>query len=124
MVIPEIAELLKREAAEKSSLGGPTPIVIMGIEAHICVQQTALQLAQLGYEVYVLADGVSSIHHAGEVPIALDRMRQSGVLVTTSESFLFNAMGDASRAEFKAFAKLIKEAKAGTEGALGGLLSF
>jgi nicotinamidase-related amidase len=62
-------------------------------KAHICIQQTALELADKGHEVYVLADGVSSINHKGEVRIALDRMRQAGVFVTTSESFLFSAVG-------------------------------
>lgn len=63
------------------------------MKAHICIQQTAIELVELGYEVHVLADGVTSIHHKGEVPVALDRMRQAGVYVTTSESFLFTYMG-------------------------------
>jgi len=126
MMVPEIATLLAKEVVGGCSYGlihrGPTPLVLMGIEAHICIQQTALELADKGYEVYVLADGVSSINHKGEVPIALDRMRQAGVFVTTSESFLFSAVGDANRPDFKAFARLIKGAKPTTANTLAALL--
>lgn len=52
-----------------------------------------------GYDTYVLADGVTSIHPA-EVPIALERMRQGGVKVTTSESFLFSCMGELTMSPF------------------------
>ena len=50
--------------------------------------QSTLDLLQLGYDVYVLADGVSSCNKE-EVPFALARMRQAGAQITTSESLLF-----------------------------------
>jgi nicotinamidase-related amidase len=68
--------------------------VIVGIESHICVAQTTIDLLANGHKVYVLADGVSSCNPQ-EVPIALDRLRKEGAVVTTSESFLFECMGDA-----------------------------
>lgn len=67
----------------------------MGIESHICVTQTTLDLLANGHKVYILADGVSSCNPQ-EIPIALARLRAAGAVVTTSESFLYECMGDAS----------------------------
>lgn len=69
--------------------------VIVGIESHICVTQTALDLLQDGHAVYVIADGVSSCNKE-EVPIALARLRQAGAVVTTSESWIYECAGDAA----------------------------
>lgn len=70
--------------------------------------------------VYILADGVSSCN-ANEVPIALARLRQAGAIVTTSESWLYEVMGDAGIPEFKAMAGLVKENSARTKEAVGKL---
>ncbi|KKY18258.1 putative isochorismatase domain-containing protein [Diplodia seriata] len=91
--------------------------IIVGIESHICVTQTALELLREGHKVYVLADGVSSCNKE-EVPIALARLRHEGVVVTTSESLLFELISDAAIPEFKEMAKLVKETKESTSQAL------
>lgn len=57
-------------------------------QSHVCVLQSCLDLLELGYNVHVLADGVSSCNRE-EVPIALERIRQAGGLITTSESASF-----------------------------------
>ncbi|KAI1268460.1 Isochorismatase hydrolase [Xylariaceae sp. FL1019] len=97
-------------------------VVIVGIESHICVTQTTLDLLSRGYKVYVLADGVSSCNEQ-EVPIALARLRSEGAVVTTSESWLYECMGDAGIPEFRDIAKLVRETSADTKTALAGLLS-
>lgn len=99
----------------------PSEIVIVGIEAHICVTQTTLDALRAGHKVYVLADGVSSCNRE-EVGIALDRLRAEGAIVTTSESFLYECMGDASITEFKAVAGVVKEESARTKETLHTLL--
>lgn len=101
---------------------GKSEIVLVGIESHICITQTTLDLLAEGHTVYVLADGVSSCNPQ-EVPLALERLRTAGAVVTTSESWLYECMGDAAIPEFRDIAKVVKETGADTKAALGGLLS-
>jgi hypothetical protein len=96
-------------------------IAIVGIESHICVTQTALDALAAGHDVYVIADGVSSCNRE-EVPLALARLRAAGATVTTSESWIYECMGDAGIAEFRDIIKLVKETGPGTKEALTGLL--
>ncbi|RYZ88966.1 MAG: isochorismatase family protein [Proteobacteria bacterium] len=77
MCLPEILE----------SLSPGSHVAIVGIEAHICVTQTTLDLLQHGHKVFVIADGVSSCNKE-EVPIALRRLATAGAVITTSESFV------------------------------------
>jgi isochorismate hydrolase len=102
------------QAAVKSVSSEPQAIAILGIEAHICVTQTTLDLLRAGHSVYVLVDGVSSCN-AGEVGVALARLRQAGATVTTSESWLYEVVRDADRKEFKQIAGLVKEFSAKTK---------
>jgi isochorismate hydrolase len=108
--------------ARHFSSSEPSEIVIVGIESHICVTQTTLDALAHGQKVYVLADGVSSCNPE-EVPIALARLRAAGAIVTTSESFMYELMGDASIPEFKAIAGLVKESSKDTKDAMSTLLS-
>lgn len=96
-------------------------IAIVGIESHICVTQTALDALAAGHDVYVIADGVSSCNPE-EVPVALARLRAAGAVVTTSESWIYECMGDAGVAEFRDIVKLVKDTGKGTREALGALL--
>ncbi|QDS75130.1 hypothetical protein FKW77_007611 [Venturia effusa] len=95
----------------------PLSCVIVGIESHICVTQTTLDLLAQGHKVYVLADGVSSCNKE-EVAIALARLRAEGAVVTTSESWIYECMGDAGIAEFRDVAKLVRECKEETSKSL------
>lgn len=104
-----------------ASSSGGAEVAIVGIESHICVTQTALDLLAAGHKVYVLADGVSSSSRE-EVGIALDRLRQAGAVVTTSESWIYECMGDAKIPEFKHIVGLVKDTATDTRAALKGLL--
>ncbi|CAG8190014.1 unnamed protein product [Penicillium olsonii] len=109
MVTPEIEKLLP---------ASPLDVIIVGIETHICVTQTTLDLLERGHRVYVLVDGVSSMNHE-ERGIALARLRDAGAIVTSSESILFEIIGDAGHEAFRAVSGLVKETKESTKGALG-----
>ncbi|MCU7904406.1 MAG: isochorismatase family protein [Candidatus Thiodiazotropha sp. (ex Epidulcina cf. delphinae)] len=81
--------------------------IIVGLESHICVLQTASGLQQWGYQVFVVEDAISSrnpLHRNN----ALSRMRQGGVQVTNCESVIFEWMGDASHPNFKEVSQLIR----------------
>lgn len=81
-------------------------VVLVGMETHICVLQTALTLLQQDYGVFVVEDAVSSRSKANQYN-ALQRVRHAGGVVTNVESVIFELLQDASREEFKALAKLI-----------------
>jgi nicotinamidase-related amidase len=87
--------------------GGRPQVIIAGIEAHVCVTQTAIDLAQAGFGVFVVADAVSSRAEAS-VALALARMGQSGVEVVNTEMAVFELLGKAGTPEFKALSALIK----------------
>ncbi|KAJ5365378.1 hypothetical protein N7517_008264 [Penicillium concentricum] len=112
MITPEIEKLLPAPGST------PLDVIIVGIETHICVTQTTLDLLERGHRVYILVDGVSSINPE-ERGIALARLRDAGAVVTSSESVLFEILGDASHEAFRAVSGLVKETKESTKGALG-----
>lgn len=85
---------------------GRQQVVIVGMESHICVLQTALALVAQGYEVYVAEDAVSSRSKANQYN-ALQRMRHNEVVISNVESVLFEWLADANHASFKTLAKLI-----------------
>ncbi len=82
-------------------------IIITGMEAHICVLQTAVQLHENNYQVFVVADAVCSRNHFHR-DNALQRLSSIGITVTNTESVLFEWMRDAKHEQFKAISALIK----------------
>ena len=82
-------------------------IVIAGLEAHVCVLQSALGFRQAGYEIVVVADAISSRAPANR-EAALQRLRENGVEVATTEMVLFEWLGQAGTPEFKELSRLIK----------------
>ena len=87
--------------------GGRPQVIIAGIEAHVCVAQTAIDMAQAGFGVFVVADAVSS-RSEESVALALTRLGQSGVEVVNTEMAVFELLGKAGSPEFKALSALIK----------------
>lgn len=81
--------------------------VILGIESHICVYQTAVDLINNGYEVHIVADAVSSRTKESS-DIGLAAMRSAGANVTNTEMFLFEILGSAKNAGFKDIQKIVK----------------
>ncbi|KIM67749.1 hypothetical protein SCLCIDRAFT_20771 [Scleroderma citrinum Foug A] len=98
-------------------------VVLFGIESHVCVLQTALDLLEQKYDVHILADGVSSCNRE-EVPIALARIQQAGGYVTTSESAAFQLQQTAESPQFKPLSQIIKEEKENTVKAVQKLVPF
>ncbi|MEP0862677.1 MAG: hydrolase [Ignavibacterium sp.] len=82
-------------------------IVVAGVESHVCVQQTVLDLLANDFQVNVAADAVSS-RKEFDFLIALDRMRTLGAEITTSESILFELLEVCGTPEFKAISKIVK----------------
>ena len=82
-------------------------VVVAGVEAHVCVLLTCLDLIDAGYTVAVCQDAVSS-RRDEDRSAALARMQQAGVLPATVESVLFELMGDADSPHFKAMRAVIQ----------------
>jgi len=98
-----------REPAVRAALEatGRRQAVVVGIEAHVCVLQTALDLAAAGYQVHVPHDAVAS-RRVADKEWALRRMASAGVVVTTTESALFELLERCGSDDFRTVAKLIK----------------
>ena len=82
-------------------------VVVCGIEAHVCVQQTVLDLLENGFQVNLAADAVSSRKEI-DYNTAIDRMRYHGAEVTTTESILFELLDICGTSQFKEISKVVK----------------
>jgi nicotinamidase-related amidase len=82
-------------------------VLITGIEAHVCIYQTSLDLMSLGHEVYVVSDVVSSRTAENRV-VALQRMRDEGVKITSTEMALFELLKTAEAPQFKDVSRIVK----------------
>ncbi len=96
-----------RAHLEDNVRSGHRQFVLTGIESHICVAQTALDLREAGHQTYVVADAVTS-RKPRSVEIALDRLRGQGVEVITTEMALFEWLHQSGTDDFKKVSKLIK----------------
>jgi nicotinamidase-related amidase len=89
------------------SLSQRQQIILCGMESHVCVLQTALELQQAGYQVFVVEDAVCS-RHKRHHKNALARLRQAGIIVTNTESVIFEWLRDASHPDFKSLSRLLR----------------
>jgi isochorismate hydrolase len=81
-------------------------LILCGIETHVCVQQTAIDLMK-DYFVYVCADAVGSRHEI-DYPVAIERLRDCGAVITTVESAVFELLRQAGTDQFKQILPLFK----------------
>lgn len=86
---------------------GKQNIIITGIEAHVCVLQTVIDLIDYNYQPIVIEDCVSS-RTENNKKIAIERMRQEGAVISTYESVLFELLRYSKTDAFKAISKLVK----------------
>jgi nicotinamidase-related amidase len=89
------------------SVGRPK-LVLAGIETHVCVQQTALDLLALDFQVFIPADAVGS-RSALDHDLALRRLEQAGAVITSSESAVFEWVGVAGTPQFKEISRLVQD---------------
>lgn len=91
----------------KDKIAGKKFVIVCGIESHICVLQTVIDLAAAGYVPVVVEDCISS-RQKNDKEIALRRMSQEGAIITTSESLLFELLRVAGTDTSKKIQRLIK----------------
>ncbi|MFV0554575.1 MAG: isochorismatase family protein [Mangrovibacterium sp.] len=95
------------EFVAKCNQLGAQNIIISGIESHVCVLLTAVDLKEAGFNPIVVLDAVSS-RSMDNLDIATDRLRHEGIMVTSVESILFELTSSAANPHFKAISKLVK----------------
>jgi len=86
---------------------GRKQVLLTGMETHVCIIQTAIDLLNLGYQVIVVSEAVCS-RHRESYETALQRMRHAGAVVTNSESVVFEWLRDARNEHFKTLQTLVK----------------
>lgn len=91
-------------AVERS---GRRQIIICGIEAHVCVYQTTIDMLEAGYQIYLVGDAVSSRTERNR-DLAIDRLTREGALLSSTEMALFEMTIESGTETFKAISKLVK----------------
>ena len=86
---------------------GRQQIVLCGLETHICVSQTALDLVHFGYQVHVAADAVSS-RSLEKHKLGMERTRDNGILPCAAEAAVYEWLREAGTPAFKAILPLVK----------------
>lgn len=93
---------------EQLAATGRPQVIVTGIETHVCVLQTALDLLDAGYRVHVPHDAVNS-RRAADRHWALERMQAAGAQITATESALFELLERCDTDDFKTVARLVKK---------------
>ena len=120
--LPELSERIASQILDKLTFScgecgelftqlpakGIHKLLVCGIESHVCVQQTVLDLIAAGFYVYVAVDAIGS-RYPLDNEVALRRMESSGATLTTTEAALFEWCEQAGTPEFKAIRQLVRE---------------
>jgi len=93
--------------ARLKQLSSVKEVILIGIETHICVLQTALDLLACGYKVYVIGDAACSQRKL-DWQIGLKLMEKAGAIITTTETLIFQLLIRADTEEFKSISKLLR----------------
>ena len=96
-----------RRRIEHLAAEGRDQVVVWGIEAHVCVLQTALEIVAAGLQCFVVADAIASRAPASK-ELALTRMQAAGVSIVTTEMAIFEWLAIAGTPDFKALMPLVK----------------
>ena len=122
MTVPEISSVINEfrpiEKRDFSCCGEPgvmdelrrlgaQNVIICGIESHVCVLQTALDLKDAGFTPVIVFDAVSS-RYPENLELARERFRHEGIMMTSAESVLFELTVSSAAPEFKAISRLVK----------------
>jgi nicotinamidase-related amidase len=119
--LPELRALLSDTPFEKTAFScagasgfvdqlrglGAEHVILTGIEAHVCVLLTALDLLTQGWRVSVVADAVCS-RRAAHLDIGLGQARQAGAVITATETVVFQLLGSADSDAFRELSKLLR----------------
>ncbi len=108
--VPSVVDQLRR--------GGRSKVLLAGIETHVCVLHTALDLLALDFRVYVAADAVGS-RYALDHDLGLRRMERAWATLVTSETSVFEWAGGADHPQFRAVSRLVQERMKSLEPAAG-----
>ena len=103
MIVPDVKQKL-------STIAGLTDAVLCGIEAHVCVQQTSLDLLEMGINVHLCVDAISS-QTLTDRSCGLHRASSAGAHLTTTESVLFELIRSKDHPSFKAISNAVKETR-------------
>jgi nicotinamidase-related amidase len=123
-IVPEIRELLDGggtldkicfgclgDDSFRAALGQTIPaggaLLLAGVESHICVMQTALGALNNGYNVHVVSDAIGSRSPANR-ELGIERMRDAGAIITSTEMAIYELLGDSRRLEFKQMLPYLK----------------
>src|SRR5438309_8358770 len=98
--VPAVVETFHREARPK--------VVLAGIETHVCVLHTALDLLALDFRVYIPVDAVASRFRLDH-DVALRRLEDAGAILTTSEGCAFEWVGGSAHPKFRDLSRLVQE---------------
>lgn len=97
--IDEVKSFIKKSGKQK--------VIVAGMEAHVCVYQTARDLLDLGFDVHIVSDAIDS-RTEENLTNALGLLKDMGAVITNTETVLFDLLGKAGTEEFKTVSKLIK----------------
>ena len=96
-----------RGSLDQWSRSGRDQVLVCGLETHICVLQTVLDLIEEGFSVYVVAEAVAA-RGGWEHELAIEEMRWAGATITSLESVLYQWLGTAAHPQFKAISRIVK----------------